>query len=115
LKIGTYKGSPTATLQGKLGAEAVLGEVKGRAEVAVTPYRAYNPFVHAFNGFAKWAEWDASLSELDKSWDWGIFVELGAGGSVGASAGVEGEAGTLDKGRSISGAKAKLFLGWAEK
>ncbi|SFU10960.1 hypothetical protein [Mesorhizobium sp. YR577] len=111
LKIGTYEGSPTATLQGKLGAEAVLVEVKGRAEVAVTPYRAYNPFVHAFNGFAKWAEWDARLSELDKSWDWGIFVELGAGGSVGASAGVEGEAGTLDKGKIGLRGKGKAVLG----
>ncbi len=111
VKLGAYNGSPTVTAQGKVGVDVTLAQVKGGLGVSVTPYRAGNFVVHSFNGVAEWANWDARLSELDTSWDWGIFLELGGQAGIGASAAVEGEAGTLEDGKIGARAKAKAALG----
>ncbi|MGP4805385.1 hypothetical protein DXT90_18870 [Agrobacterium tumefaciens] len=111
VKLGAYNGSPTVTAQGKVGVDLTLAQVKGGLGVSVTPYRAGNFVVHAFNGIAEWAEWDARLGEIDKSWDWGVFIELGGEAGIGASATAEAELGTLDDGKTGFRAKAKAALG----
>lgn len=110
-KVGVYNGSPTAAVSGKLGGELTAAEVKAGGGLSVTPYRAGNVFVHSYNGLADWAGWDTRLQEIDKSWDWGIFLELGGQASVGASAAIEGEAGALDDGKYGIRTKAKAAVG----
>ncbi len=111
VKFGAYNGSPTVTAQGKVGVDLTLAQVKGGVGVSVTPYRAGNFVVHSFNGLAEWADWDARLGEIDKSWDWGIFIELGGEAGIGASATAEAELGTLDDGKTGFRTKAKAALG----
>ncbi len=77
VKFGAYNGSPTVTAQGKVGVNLTLAQVKGGLGVSVTPYRAGNFVVHSFNGLAEWADWDARLGEIDKSWDWRLRYRRG--------------------------------------
>ncbi|MBA8878986.1 hypothetical protein [Phyllobacterium myrsinacearum] len=109
LKIGTYKGSPTATLSGEIGASATLVEGKLGGGISITPRRIWSPIVHAYNGLADWAEWDSRLEELDNKFDWGFFVELSGSAAISAEASAKGEVGALGDGKV--GARGKLKLG----
>ncbi|WJH37676.1 hypothetical protein N7E02_02305 (plasmid) [Aliirhizobium terrae] len=111
MKVGVYNGSPTAAVAGKLGVDLTAAEVKAGGGIAATPYRAGNFVVHTYNGLADWAGWDTRLEEIDKSWDWGIFLEFGGQASVGATAEIEGEAGALEDGKYGVRTRGKAALG----
>lgn len=111
LRVGTFEGSPTATLNGKIALKGVLAEAGGGLELSVTPRRIHNAFAYMYNGVANWAEWDTRIEELDEKWDWGFFIEVGGTGSVGIGGEGEIEAGALEDGKKGVRAKLKAMLG----
>lgn len=106
VKIGTFQGSPTVTVEGSLAARLIVAEVEAEGVLSITPYRSLNPVIGWYNGVAEWAGWDSRLEELDKDWDWGIYLELGGKANVGVAASAEGGLGAMDDGRY--GARGKV-------
>lgn len=95
-RVTTRDGMPDATLKGKVGFSAMLGEVQVGGTITVTPKRVGDFVVGGYNGFAEWMEWDSRLEELDDKWDWGIYFGATGNAGVGAAAEAGFDAGRRD-------------------
>lgn len=102
-----------ATLSGKLGASAMVGEIHGKAEIVLTPQRVANGIVvNGVNAVSEWLGYDYRMQKIKNGWlDHGIV--LGVEGGLGFGAEAKAEAGATYKrgeGGSVS-AKAGVALG----
>lgn len=110
-KVAIVVNPEEATLTGKLGASLHLAEIKGGAELCLTPTRVHNGIATAYNWLV-----DGNLAKISDKWDIGICV----GGDLSASAGVgaEGSAQAAyknGKARAELGIKGSLGLGAGAK
>lgn len=94
-----------ATLKGELGAEVNLIEGGVEAAVELTPRRVLTPVINAYN----WVT-ESSVKELGEDYDWGIKINGGVTGQVGASAKAKGTIG-YEKGSAKAEGSAKIGLG----
>ena len=100
-----------ATLTGKLGGSLHLAEIKGGAELCLTPTRVANGFIATSN----WL-FDGDRAKISDKYDIGICVGGGLSGSAGVGAEASGDIGyKKGKARAEVGVKGSLFLGAGAK